>query len=62
MARDDPESLWLFGELEPWRRGRNILLTIAAFYATVQTAALLYSLFNGGIEIALVVALSLVIW
>jgi hypothetical protein len=62
MARDEPESLWNFGEPEAWRRGRNILITMAAFYATVQAIVFVMTLLGGGLEVALGIAINLVLW
>jgi len=59
---DELPSLWLYGETEPWRRGRTILITIGLFYATVHGLFFLAALLGGGLEIALVVAIALVIY
>ncbi|MDQ6622384.1 MAG: hypothetical protein M3Y86_02715 [Verrucomicrobiota bacterium] len=63
MAHEnEPESLWLFGDPEPWRRGRNILLTIGLFYAALQGALFFGALFLGALEMAFSLALVLVLW
>ncbi|MFN2507678.1 MAG: hypothetical protein ABR589_02785 [Chthoniobacterales bacterium] len=62
MADDEPESLWNFGEPEPWRRGRAILLSIAAFFAIVQALIFLAALLGGALEGALALAISFALW
>lgn len=62
MADEEPSSLWNFGEPEPWRRGRTILITIAAFYATMQALIFFVSLLSGALEAALAFAIGLSLW
>jgi hypothetical protein len=58
---DELPSLWLYGEMEPWRRGRIILVSIATFYALLQALVFFLFLFAGSLEIALVFAIGLVL-
>ena len=62
MPRDEPECLWNFGEPEPWRRGRNILLTIFCFYALLHASIFLLLVLRSALEGALTVAVVLLIW
>ncbi len=62
MPEEELQSLWLYGEMEPWRRGRNILLIIATFYAILQSTIFAAFLLGGALETALSFALGLVVW
>ena len=62
MAEDEPENLWLYGQMEPWRRGRIILLNITIFYAVLQALVFAATLLVGAIEVAMGFALTLVVW
>ena len=50
MARDEPESLWNFGEPEPWRKGSATLSTIALCYFVSQGLTFARVLLGGGVE------------
>lgn len=50
MAEHEPESLWAFGDPEPWRRGRFAIGLISALVLFGHAAAAVYSLFNGEIR------------
>jgi hypothetical protein len=49
---DESPSLWeqFDSEIEPWRRGRGILICIAAFYIVAQSLILAASILLGNIE------------
>jgi hypothetical protein len=49
---DESPSLWeqFDSEVEPWRRGRGILICIAAFYIVAQSLILAASILLGNIE------------
>jgi hypothetical protein len=50
--RDESRPLWeqLDSEVEPWRRGRGILICLAAFYIVAQSLILAASILLGNIE------------
>ena len=62
MARDEPESLWNFGEPEPWRKGRATLITIALCYFVSQGLTFASVLLGGGVENAIALSIVLVLW
>jgi hypothetical protein len=59
---DELPSLWNYGEPEPWRRGRTILLAIAGCHGVVQALLFLAILFGRTIELALAFSLGLLLW
>jgi hypothetical protein len=53
---EETRSLWeqLDSEVEPWRRGRIVLVTIGTFYFLLQTAVFIAAVKDGNIEAVLV--------
>jgi len=62
MRENEPQNLWLYGEVEPWRRGRTILITIFCFYAVLHTLLLGLFLVHGSLEVALFITAGLLVW
>jgi hypothetical protein len=62
MRENEPQNLWLYGEVEPWRRGRTILVSIGLFFAFAH-ALVLWAFFRSGlIEVALGTTIVLILW
>lgn len=47
MPEEETESLWLFGEREPWRRGREAIVIISIIILLGHAAVAIYCLLNG---------------
>jgi len=62
MGEPELPSLWAFGDPEPWRRGRVILITLALFHGIGQALVFLIALFGGDLETALALAITLALW
>lgn len=50
MAEPELESLWAFGDPEPWRRGRVAIAVISAAVITAQALGLVGALLHGDIK------------
>src|SRR5215217_4898441 len=59
MGEPELPSLWAFGDPEPWRRGRVILITLALFHGVGQALVFLIALFGGDLETGLALAITL---
>ena len=57
MAKEEPESLWSFGDPEPWRRGRFAIALISALVLLGHAGAAILALLAGEIEQFLVIAI-----
>ncbi|HMJ05238.1 MAG TPA: hypothetical protein VK474_03185 [Chthoniobacterales bacterium] len=56
MPNEEEESLWNFGEPEPWRRGRSAVAMISALILSGHAAAALLSLLAGEVGRCLLIA------
>lgn len=61
MPEEELPSLWLYGEMEPWKRGRNILIGLAIFQALVQLLVFSFAVAWGTMEWIYQLALAFVL-
>lgn len=62
MQTEDPPSLWNFGETEPWRRGRVVLISFALTTFLFQALVLGALIFAGNIEQLFVQGIALLLF
>ena len=58
MSADEPQSLWAFGDPEPWRQGRAAILWISLLVILVQSGLILWSFFSGDVREVILRALA----
>ena len=58
MKADEPESLWNYGEPEPWRQGRAAIIWIGLLVIVVQSGLLVWSAFSGDLREVILRALA----
>ncbi len=58
MKADEPESLWNYGDPEPWRQGRAAIIWISLLVLVVQSGLVLMSFFAGDVREVILRALA----
>ena len=58
MSADEPQSIWAFGDPEPWRQGRAAILWISLLVLLVQSGLILWSFFSGDVREVILRALA----
>lgn len=58
MKDEEPESLWSYGDPEPWRQGRAALIWIGLIVILVQSALVTWSFYAGDIREVIMRALA----
>ena len=58
MSADEPQSMWAFGDPEPWRQGRAAIIWISLLVVVVQSVLVALSFFSGDLREVILRALA----